>query len=138
MTSIILLAMPTRRSSVQDGYARPLGIDLVQAASGIVEIANAAMVQAMRRVTVQRGYDPRDLSLVPFGGAGPVHANALVAELGVPAVVIPPSPGVASAFGMLVSDLRHDYRVTRIQLLAEADLGELQRIYEGFEVAARA
>jgi N-methylhydantoinase A len=96
------------------------------------------MVQAMRRLTVQRGYDPRDLSLVPIGGAGLAHANVLTAELGVPAVVIPPSPGVASAFGMLVSDLRHDYRVTRIQLLTDADLGELQRVYEQFETSAKA
>jgi N-methylhydantoinase A len=134
----IRLDVDAARRAIEEGYARPLGIDPVQAASGIVEIANAAMVQAMRRVTVQRGYDPRELSLVAFGGAGPVHANALAAELGVPAVVIPPGPGVASALGMLVSDLRHDYRVTRIQPLAEADLGELEAIFRRFEAAARA
>jgi N-methylhydantoinase A len=124
--------------AIEEQCARPLGVDPVRAALGMIDIANAAMVQAMRRVSVQRGYDPREFSLVAFGGAGPVHANCLAAELGVPVVVIPPSPGVASALGMLVSDLRHDYRVTRIQLLDEADLGELNGIYRQFETAAQA
>ena len=66
--------------------AAPLGLDPLAAASGIVEIANAHMIGAMRLVSVQRGYDPRDFVLVAFGGAGPLHANALARELGIPTV----------------------------------------------------
>jgi N-methylhydantoinase A/oxoprolinase/acetone carboxylase beta subunit len=80
------------------------------AAACIVDIANATIGQAMRLVTVQRGLDPRAFCMVAFGGARPAHANALAAALGIPVVLIPPGPGVAAALGMLVSDLRHDYR----------------------------
>src|SRR5262249_27069932 len=63
--------------------------------------------------SVQRGYDPRDFVLVAFGGAGPLHANALARELGIPTVLVPPSPGIASAVGMLVTDIRHEFVATR-------------------------
>ncbi len=116
--------------------AQALGMDVVEAASGIVDIATVTMVHAMRLVSVQRGYDPREFCLVSFGGAGPVHANQLAAELGIPTVVIPPSPGVASALGMLVSNLRHDYRVTRIHPLAEVELDELDTIWRDFTAQA--
>ena len=118
--------------------ARQLGIGVVQAAMGIIDIANAAMVQAMRLISVQRGYDPRDFALVATGGAGPAHANSLAQELGVSTVIIPPSPGVASALGMLVTDLRHDYRVTHLQPLAEVRVDKLNAIYEDFEADAAA
>jgi N-methylhydantoinase A len=71
------------------------------------------MIGAMRLVSVQRGYDPRDFVLVAFGGAGPSHANALARELGIPTVLVPPSPGIASAVGMLATDLRHEFVATR-------------------------
>src|SRR4051794_25617222 len=83
------------------------------------------------------GPAPRHGGWVGWGGAARPHPTALAAERGGPAVLTPPSPGVASAFGMLVSDLRHDYRVSRIQLLAEADLDELQAVYERFEATGR-
>ena len=71
------------------------------------------MIGAMRLVSVQRGYDPRDFVLVAFGGAGPLHANALARELGIPTVLVPPSPGIASAVGMLATDIRHEFVATR-------------------------
>ncbi|MDP9223949.1 MAG: hydantoinase/oxoprolinase family protein, partial [Actinomycetota bacterium] len=92
--------------------------------------------EAVRLVTLQRGFDPRNFCLVAFGGAGPLHANGLAADLGIPMVLIPPSPGVASALGMLVSDLRHHYRATSLQPLAEARLDDLNEILRGFESAA--
>src|SRR5262249_44079538 len=101
------------RRSVAQGVAAPLGLDPLAAASGIVEIANVHMIGAMRLVSVQRGYDPRDFVLVAFGGAGPLHANALARELGIPMVLVPPSPGIASAIGMLGTDLRHEFVSTR-------------------------
>jgi N-methylhydantoinase A len=96
-------------------------------AAGVTAIAEAAMLQALRLVTVQRGHHPADLALVGFGGAGPLHAVALGRELGVAAVVIPPGPGVASALGLLVSDLRIDVSRSWLQPLADADADELER-----------
>ena len=101
------------RRAIAQRVAAPLGLDPLAAASGIVEIANAHMIGAMRLVSVQRGYDPRDFVLVAFGGAGPLHANALARELGIPTVLVPPSPGIASAVGMLVTDIRHEFVATR-------------------------
>ena len=124
--------------AIEEHCAIPLGVGVVRAAMGIVDIANAAMMQAMRLVSVQRGYDPREFVMVAFGGAGPVHANWLAHELGIPRMIVPPGPGVASALGMLVSDLRYDYNVTRIQPLAAARLDELNRIFDEFEAHAAA
>jgi N-methylhydantoinase A len=101
------------RRAVAERVAAPLGLDPLAAASGIVEIANAHMIGAMRLVSVQRGYDPRDFVLVAFGGAGPLHANALARELSIPTVLVPPSPGIASALGMLATDIRHEFVATR-------------------------
>ena len=101
------------RRAIASRVAAPLGLDPLAAASGIVEIANAHMIGAMRLVSVQRGYDPRDFVLVAFGGAGPLHANALARELGIPTVLVPPSPGIASAIGMLATDIRHEFVATR-------------------------
>ena len=101
------------RRAIAERVAAPLGLDPLAAASGIVEIANAHMIGAMRLVSVQRGYDPREFVLVAFGGAGPLHANALARELGIPTVLVPPSPGIASAVGMLATDIRHEFVATR-------------------------
>lgn len=104
---------------INERCARPLGLDLIAAAYSIVEIANAAMVNALRLVSVQRGFDPRDFALIAFGGAGPVHANRLAAELAVPTLIIPMSPGTFSALGLLVTDLKHEYARTLLQPLAD-------------------
>lgn len=122
--------------AVERVCAQPLGMDTLHAAVGIVDIANATMGQAVRLVTVQRGYDPREFCLVAFGGAGPVHANQVAADLGIPLVLVPPSPGVASAWGLLMSDLRHDYRATRQQPLADARVEEINGLLGDFEATA--
>jgi N-methylhydantoinase A len=134
----LVLDVAAAHRAVEMECARPLGIQSVEAAMGIVDITNAAMVQAMRLVSVQRGYDPRDFALIAFGGAGPVHANQLARDLGIPLVVVPPSPGVASALGMLATDLRRDYRVTRLQRLDGVRLSDLDAIFRGFEEHASA
>ena len=82
---------------------RWLGLDTVATAAGIHRIINARMADEVRRVSVQRGYDPRQFALLPLGGGGPVHAGAIAAELGMPRIVVPESPGVLSAFGLLVA-----------------------------------
>src|SRR5215207_1867802 len=95
--------------AIEKFCARPLGCDVVAAAHGVIEIANAAMTQALHLVSVQRGYDPREFALVAFGGAGPLHANALAAELRIPTTIVPTSPGLTSALGLLTTDLTHEY-----------------------------
>ncbi len=119
--------------AVTSRCAQPLGLDPLQAASGIVEIANAHMMAAIRLISVQRGYDPREFVLVAFGGAGPLHANALARELGIPTILIPPSPGIASALGMLMTDLTHEFIATRRQLLANLDPATLAALFAEYE-----
>jgi N-methylhydantoinase A len=91
-----------------------LGADTTEAARGIVRIANNNMVNALKLVSLNRGYDPRDFTLVAFGGGGGMHAVALAAELGIRKVVVPRAADVFSAWGMLMSDLRRDYFLTRL------------------------
>jgi N-methylhydantoinase A len=95
-------------------------------AEGIVRLANINMADAIRRVSLERGRDPREFALFAYGGAGPLHAAALARELAIPTVVIPPVPGVWSAFGMLLADLRHDFGVTVMLTLDEAGMGALE------------
>ena len=100
------------RRAIEERCAKPLGLDVTEAANGIVEIANAAMVNALHLISVQRGYDPRDFVLFGFGGAGPVHANALARDAEMPTLLIPRSPGIFSATGLLTTDLKLDTAVT--------------------------
>jgi len=124
--------------AIKERCADPLGLDVVAAAHGIVEIANAAMVNALRLISVQRGYDPRDFVLMAFGGAGPVHANRLAAETEIPTTVIPMSPGITCAMGLLVTDLKHDYSVTLIRRVDRLDPAEVQEAYQGLEEQGQA
>ena len=134
----IALDVAAARRAIQERCADPLKMDVVAAAHGIVEIANAAMVNALRLVSIQRGYDPRDFVLVAFGGAGPAHANRLAAETEIPTVVIPMSPGTTSAMGLLVTDLKHDYSTTLIQRADLADLAAMAAVYGKMEAEGRA
>lgn len=119
--------------AIKEKCADPLGLDVVEVALGIVEIANTAMANALRRISVQRGHDPRDFVLVAFGGAGPVHANRLAVELDIPTVLVPMSPGTTSAMGLLVTDLKHDYSTTLIQRADRLDVEMVSRLYREME-----
>ena len=88
------------------------GLSAADAAERIVQIVNSNMAQALRIVSVERGHDPREFSLIAFGGAGPVHAVALAEELGIPEVIIPPAPGAFSALGLVATELKRDYART--------------------------
>jgi N-methylhydantoinase A len=90
------------------GLAAPLGLDELETAAGIVRVANQEMVRALRVVTVERGVDPRGFALMPFGGAGPMHAAAIAAELGIETILCPRASGVLSALGLCASDRRRD------------------------------
>lgn len=117
--------------------AAAIGLDPVATAAGIIRIADTAMSHALRVVSVQRGYDPSDFKLVAFGGAGPLHAVALATEVGIPEVVVPSRPGLASAFGLLVADVRHDFSRTLVCRLDQADVGELNAIFDELGDKAR-
>ena len=117
--------------------AKPLGKDVVTAAAGIVEIANANMIRALKIVSVERGYDPREYVLIAFGGAGPMHVNGIVKELMVPKVIIPMNPGITSALGLLMTDLRHDYVMTYICRADRIDLDRVNSIYRDFASQGR-
>jgi N-methylhydantoinase A len=97
-----------------DRVAEKLGVDRMEAARGIVRIANNNMINALKLVSLNRGHDPRDFTLVAFGGGGGMHAVALAQELGMKKVVIPRGASVFSAWGMMMSDLRRDFFVTRL------------------------
>jgi N-methylhydantoinase A len=99
--------------------AEELGLSVEDAAAGIARVASAAMAQAVRVVTVERGIDPRDLALVPFGGAGPLHAAQIADELGMRRVLVPVASGVLSAFGLVVAERRRDL-VESVLLTGEA------------------
>ena len=126
------------REAIATHCAEPLGMELIAAANGIVEIANAAMVNALRLVSVQRGYDPRDFALVAFGGAGPAHANRLAALTEIPVAIIPPSPGTASAMGLLVTDLKHDYTTTLIERMDRVNPAALEQMFCQLQERGRA
>jgi N-methylhydantoinase A len=126
------------RRAIEERCAKPLGLDVTAAANGIVEIANAAMVNALHLISVQRGYDPRDFVLFGFGGAGPVHANALARDAEMPTLLIPRSPGIFSATGLLTTDLKRDAAVTMMQRLDDLDAGEVEATFAELEAAGRA
>jgi N-methylhydantoinase A len=115
---------------VLDRIADQLGVVREEAARGIVRIANNNMVNALKLVSVNRGYDPRDFTLVAFGGGGPMHAVALASDLGMRKVVIPRTADVFSAWGMLMSDLRRDFFVTRIVGLRQENAGAINALLE--------
>jgi N-methylhydantoinase A len=110
-----------------EGLARQAGLEPVQLAEGILEVAEATMAGALRVVSIERGHDPRDFVLLPFGGAGGLHACALAEKLAIPRVLIPVHPGLLSAVGMVLSDAVRDYSrsVLRPAAAATAELEEL-------------
>jgi len=113
-------------------------LSVEQFAAGVIRVVNATMEKAVRVVSIERGYDPRDFTLVAFGGAGGMHACELAAALGIPRVLLPPLPGALSAYGILVSDLVKDYSRTVLWRVAgKLPRGDLRRQFRTFERKAR-
>lgn len=121
---------------IEEKLCRPLKMDLLTAVRGIIQVANANMVRGIRVVSVERGYDPRDFTLIPYGGAGPLHAVALAKELKIPKVLVPPIPGILSAMGMLISDIRHDFVLTRIIPISKASPDVLEPVFQDLQQKA--
>jgi N-methylhydantoinase A len=124
------------RAAVQT-IADATGLSLDAAAEGILAITNETMAGALRLVSVQRGHDPRDFALVAFGGAGPLHANAVAALMGSFPVIVPPSPGLLCALGDLVADFRNEFARTLIRVISEATPDEVLAILDELEGRAR-
>ena len=114
----------------------PVGLGLEEAAHGVIRLANTEMGRAIRIATVEKGYDPREFTLIAFGGAGPMHACELAEELGVTKVVIPQAPGVFSALGLLLADYRHEFKASVLRSATELSDGELEEIYASLEAKA--
>lgn len=117
--------------------AQPLGIDIADAARGIVAIVNANMMHALRYISIERGRDPRDFVLVPFGGAGPIHGAALASELGIRRMLVPPVPGCTSAMGIIAADFRHDLVRAAHARLREIPTSQIETAVRGLAAEAR-
>jgi N-methylhydantoinase A len=129
----INVSVDAARVAVQERICEPLGLSLVEAAAGIVQIASADMANAVRAVTVDRGRDPQEFVLIAYGGAGPMHALDVADQVGITRVIVPFAPGVFSAVGMLAADLRRDYVMTRFAPLAGMTREKLRAIYDEIE-----
>jgi N-methylhydantoinase A len=123
--------------ALEANVADPLGMDVTAAADGILRIAATAMSYAVKGVTTERGLDAGAFVLVAYGGAGPLHAVAVAREIGIARVIIPPAPGVFSAFGMLFADLRYDYVRTSLVRLDDASFERIEEIYRELEQQGR-
>lgn len=124
------LDLAAARAAVERDVASPLGISIEDAAEGVVRVANTSMAYAISAVTVERGLNPAEFSLVAYGGAGPLHATQVARELGMAHVVIPPNPGVFSAYGMLFADPQGHASLTQIRPLTADSLRELASSFD--------
>lgn len=115
------------REAVRRHVAAPLGLSIEEAAYGIIRIVDESMLGALRVVSVQRGVDPRDLVLVPFGGAGPIHGAQLARLAGIGTMLVPPAPGVLSALGFLLADVRNAFPLTRVGVVGHLDVDSYVR-----------
>jgi len=116
--------------AIESKIAEPLGYDTIEAAKAINNLVNSKMSEQLRLDTVKRGFDPRRFVLFAMGGAGPLHASKLAMNLDVPHVLVPPSPGVLAASGLLSANVEHVHQRTFLQSLSGTDLGELNDAYD--------
>lgn len=128
------MAMHAERAhAVIDELAKELGVNRTKAAAGVIEIINVNMMGAVRVISVEQGEDPRDFTLVAFGGAGPLHGADVARNMGMREVLVPPRPGLLSAIGLLHADVRGDFSLTR---LVRAEASDLKALNQGFKTLA--
>lgn len=133
-------AMPLDVSRAEQAVSQigePLGLDTLESAHAIVRVANANLADAIRLALIRRGHDPRDFVLVAFGGAGPLHGAELARELSIPTVLVPPNPGITSALGCLLVDIRHDFSEMYLASADNADLSSIEGAFRQLERQAR-
>jgi N-methylhydantoinase A len=126
------------RRAIERKVAQPLNMDALDAAEGIVRIIDVKMEEAIKAISTMRGHDLRDFMLLAFGGAGPVHAGRIARELGMAGVIVPLYPGVYSAIGLIMSDVKHDYVQSRMTPLAKLTPAGVNGMFERLEAAAAA
>jgi len=118
------------RAVFEDRIAKPLGLSVEHAAYGAHQITASNMIRAIKSVSTERGRDPREYALFAFGGSGPIFSAGMARELRMKRIMVPPSPGLFSSFGLLYADVEHHYSRTFRHLLRKIDLGELNRIWD--------
>ena len=133
-----VLDVTLAEKAIEEKVAKPSGLDVVGAARAIIDIANAKMTSALYFISVEQGIDPRDYVLVPSGGAGPMHAAAIAQALGVGTVLVPPTPGLNSAVGLLASDLKHEVVRTYMREAPSAEPEQLRTVFAELEDGVRA
>ena len=126
------------RAAIAADVARLLKLDVEQAAHGIFTVVNSNMVSGIRRVSIEKGYDPRDFIMVVGGGAGPAHAGRLAAELGIPTILIPKVSSAFCAFGEILSDMKHSYLSSSAVRVDSIDYAHLNGLFAGMERRGRA
>ena len=124
-------------AALRERLAQPLAVALERAASGMLQVATSAMANAVRHVTLERGLDPRDFTLVAYGGGGPLHAASVAKELSIGTIVIPHAPGHFSALGMLMADLRRDYVQTLFARMDDLEMFQLEDQFKNLEAEGR-
>ena len=134
----ITLDAAAARTAVETGVAERFGLGRDEAADAILRVANANMADAVRLISISRGYDPRDFALVAFGGAGALHGADIARELSIPAVIIPPHPGITSALGCLLVDVQHDLATSYLKAASDADPAAIEEAFRGLEQEAAA
>jgi len=121
------LDIDAAKQAIDDHIGKPLGLGTMDAAEAIVRVANARMAGAIRLVSIERGHDPKRIAAMPFGGGGSLHAGALMREVGLGAALIPRFPGVTSALGCVIADMRHDFVHTVNAMLDALDVPQIDR-----------
>jgi len=124
------------REAVADKIAQPLGMAIEAAAKGVVAIIDVKMEEAIKAISTMRGHDLRDFMLLAFGGAGPVHAGRIARDLAMAGVIVPLYPGVYSAIGLIMSDVKHDHVQSRLSLLSDLAPEDVQAIFTPLETLA--
>ncbi|MFM9281762.1 hydantoinase/oxoprolinase family protein [Paenibacillus jiagnxiensis] len=121
------------RRAVEEHICTPTGLSLMDATMGILSVVNANMTRAIRLISIEKGYDPREFTLVSFGGGGGLHCGALARELGIPRILVPPSPGTFCSLGLLVADIRFDFVRSSLQPGNASGLDVIQELYAEME-----
>jgi N-methylhydantoinase A len=127
---------PALAAAAVDEMAASFGLTREAAADAIIRVANANMSDAVRLISISRGYDPRDFALVAFGGAGALHGAAIAKDLSIPAVIVPPNPGVTSALGCLLVDVQHDFSESYFAAADDADPAAIEAEFGKLEALA--
>jgi N-methylhydantoinase A len=134
----IALDVDGARGAIEARVGAPLGLSVEEAAEGVLRVINSKMALAIRELTVAQGLDPADFAMVAFGGAGPMHAAEICSEIGIRTVIVPPVPGMFSAWGMLAADVRHDLARTAVERAAELEPAVVEQHFAELERDGRA